>query len=1481
MKVSVVIATRNAERTLERCLATVRDQNFPHIEVVVVDNLSTDATLAVAESLADVVLRAGPERSAQRNTGAQAASGEVLVFLDADMLLEPGVVREAVGHLSSPTTSGVIIPERSFGDGFWARCKALEKRLALNEPAVEAARAFRKVDFSAANGYDEHLTACEDWDLADRIDAADDRTTARTGSLVWHDEGKLRLRGTFDKKRYYGRWVSAWLRMAPAHRRRRSIAAKLPVLLRQPVTAGGLVIMKLVEATGFAVGMCDAVLSRSRDQTHRRDRRVLGRGPMLGTLAAVLLATASVQSWFQDGRFVAAGDNGLWLRGVRGTTRSWTDSLVGTGSSGYPSAGLVEGVLHDVLTAAGLSDPAAQRIWYTIVVAAAAASVAYLASAFTRQPMAVGAAGAVVVLAPFHITTLPNILPLIAITTLALIFGIAARLAQRRSVPAAYGALIAVWISPLSKNPPLLALALASAVVAAVAVIAVDRSTVRRLASFGAWFLAGSTFWLIPSLLHYGLGTPGLNIVAQTNIDAWSWTQRHSGPANVVTLVASWVWGDPHALPATASLARLPWSVLRWALPALVLVSVRLAANRRLAVVLGVATGAFVVLSIGVNPPFTGLNRFLNHHVPGFWLFRQPMAKFGVALVILYALLIAFGVDGLIQRRPSWSPALRRGMTVLVASLAACGVAFAHPLYTGTVVPGQRGGVDSLPPARVALPASWTEAGRWLDDAPLPGSVVVLPLSEYYQRGTTWGYYGVDDLMWRVTRRRALYLLPGGYFAPAGSAPNLMIALEDAVALRDDTGVGRLMEALGASYLAIRTDYRSTPGRNFRNGTELVAAATGNTKLHQDKGFEHVQIYSLANSERRASPAEIDVSRGTSLDRLADVVASTGSNAVIVDDDGQPGSADAWRPTNGQTSHTFPVEAGTYRVSVRPRTPPVWRATSFTRGDVRGVSVTLASTMKDDSGDLVALPAVEVSSPAEPMGIEVDGEILPIQDSPVLFEAAGGSTINLLVEGAAMTPESDGTRLGNCNNNRGLSVSEAGISSSPAPQGVTLSAVSGSACLLIPVTSRPTPLGRPMWRVRADFERLSGTTTRVCLWLPRATSCAAGNPTAITDQAGSFDFIAAPSPGQDPEGASLFLYADHQDGVDVVPAVIKYTNVSAAPIEAFGRSSTLPRLGTVSESRIFSQGNATFTASSELSRNILGHISPEVGDCHNYDNRPATDNQLSARSLPGEADQAIELAARRHSACASGQVDVPGRLRHLSLRFDYRGSTNFTGRWGLTRSDGTIVAGGPLPPSKEWKHFSKDVVLPRTDQLELSGAGPYRFYLYSDGAGVGEQPRDAVVTKFRAASIRPTYPMVAIAQPTRRRSAGSVSRTDDRNSVVSADGPTLIVHQESFADGWAIEGLPPSVSADHIMVDGWANGWRVDRLHRLSNNVSFDYRPDRIASIAVWSVVPVLLAALIAIHRSRRRPLVAGSSPRVDPGPILTVRRQRRRRATQ
>jgi arabinofuranan 3-O-arabinosyltransferase len=96
------------------------------MEVIVVDNYSTDGTRGIAEKYGAKVVLCRGVRSKARNVGADLAKGVFIFSIDSDMELTPNVVGECVAKAESGFDA-VIIPEVSVGEGFWAKCRALEK----------------------------------------------------------------------------------------------------------------------------------------------------------------------------------------------------------------------------------------------------------------------------------------------------------------------------------------------------------------------------------------------------------------------------------------------------------------------------------------------------------------------------------------------------------------------------------------------------------------------------------------------------------------------------------------------------------------------------------------------------------------------------------------------------------------------------------------------------------------------------------------------------------------------------------------------------------------------------------------------------------------------------------------------------------------------------------------------------------------------------------------------------------------------------------------------------------------------------------------------------------------------------------------------------------------------------------------------------------------------------------------------------------
>lgn len=170
-KVTAIVPGHDSSGTLGACLSSLRSQDWPKdcIEIVYVDDASTDASVKIASECADRIVRLmgfprGP--AAARNSGALESSGEILFFLDSDVVAPPGTIRALVEPLledekvdavfgsydSEPFERSLVSQYRNLlhhivhqssrpnAATFWAGCGAIRKRSFELTGGFDAAR---------------------------------------------------------------------------------------------------------------------------------------------------------------------------------------------------------------------------------------------------------------------------------------------------------------------------------------------------------------------------------------------------------------------------------------------------------------------------------------------------------------------------------------------------------------------------------------------------------------------------------------------------------------------------------------------------------------------------------------------------------------------------------------------------------------------------------------------------------------------------------------------------------------------------------------------------------------------------------------------------------------------------------------------------------------------------------------------------------------------------------------------------------------------------------------------------------------------------------------------------------------------------------------------------------------------------------------------------------------------------------------------
>ena len=277
--VSVVIPTLNSQKLIENCLASVKAQTHPNIEIIVVDGFSKDKTPEIARRYTEHVHIFGPDQSKervfggpyQRNYGGSKARGEFVYWIDSDMELPPTVIESCVRVSRETQCDAVNVFEESFGIGFWAQCKWLERSCYVGEELISGPRFVRKTVWDKLGGLDATLGGGDDWDLNERLREGGYKI-ACVSELVRHNEGELRLWPLFRKRYVYGKTVRHYFKKHKDTKRnfskftlfRSCFFKNWRLFVKHPVLGLGVAFMRTGEYASAALGILKSMVAPQR-----------------------------------------------------------------------------------------------------------------------------------------------------------------------------------------------------------------------------------------------------------------------------------------------------------------------------------------------------------------------------------------------------------------------------------------------------------------------------------------------------------------------------------------------------------------------------------------------------------------------------------------------------------------------------------------------------------------------------------------------------------------------------------------------------------------------------------------------------------------------------------------------------------------------------------------------------------------------------------------------------------------------------------------------------------------------------------------------------------------------------------------------------------------------------------------------------------------------------------------------------------------
>ena len=213
--ISVVVCSYNGARTIRECCEGLRRLEYPRFDVIVVDDGSTDGTAAIARAYGFQVMRT-PNRglSHARNAGFQAATGEIVAYIDDDACPDPqwlSYLAQAFLTSEAAAVGGPNIPPP--GDRAVAECIAhapggpvhvlIGDREAEHIPGCNMA--FRKADLEALGGFDPQFrVAGDDVDLCWRVTQSGRTIGFCAAAMVWHHR-RGSVRAYLKQQRGYGK----------------------------------------------------------------------------------------------------------------------------------------------------------------------------------------------------------------------------------------------------------------------------------------------------------------------------------------------------------------------------------------------------------------------------------------------------------------------------------------------------------------------------------------------------------------------------------------------------------------------------------------------------------------------------------------------------------------------------------------------------------------------------------------------------------------------------------------------------------------------------------------------------------------------------------------------------------------------------------------------------------------------------------------------------------------------------------------------------------------------------------------------------------------------------------------------------------------------------------------------------------------------------------------------------------------------------
>jgi len=173
MKISVITACYNSEKTIEETIRSVVKQTYKNIEYIIIDGASTDKTLDIVNKYKDSlsVVISEPDTGVYNamNKGIKASSGELLFFLNADDVFINEKTVEKFAQEAQKTNSGLLLGNilmlnKYTGELYYEKQEIIDKIQLINSTVFHPATFFKREVFEKYGYYNENNKVVSDYE---------------------------------------------------------------------------------------------------------------------------------------------------------------------------------------------------------------------------------------------------------------------------------------------------------------------------------------------------------------------------------------------------------------------------------------------------------------------------------------------------------------------------------------------------------------------------------------------------------------------------------------------------------------------------------------------------------------------------------------------------------------------------------------------------------------------------------------------------------------------------------------------------------------------------------------------------------------------------------------------------------------------------------------------------------------------------------------------------------------------------------------------------------------------------------------------------------------------------------------------------------------------------------------------------------------------------------------------------------------------